>query len=115
MIDRNPKVRQLQLKHRSVCPSLHKHILPICVSMSISLDDDIFVCGGLSLPSRNFICGKVMFLHPSVILFKTGRQEGVCGGGCAWRGGACVQERRPLKRAVRILLECILVCNNFLF
>ena len=58
MIDRNPKVRQLQLKHRSVCPSLHDHVLPICVSMSISLDDDIFVCGGLSLLSANEVAGR---------------------------------------------------------
>ena len=49
-----------------------------------------------------------MFLHLSVILLKTGRQEGVGNGG----GVACVQERRPLKRTVRILLECILVCNH---
>ena len=36
---------------------------------------------------------------------------GVAGGMCGRRGGweACVQERWPLKRAVRILLECILV------
>ena len=38
----------------------------------------------------------------------------VHGGGCAWqwavRGkGVCVQERKPLTRAVHILLECILV------
>ena len=47
---------------------------------------------------------------------------GLHGGG-VWQGvhgkgaymaevhgkGACMQERRPLKRAVRILLECILV------
>ena len=30
--------------------------------------------------------------------------------GCAWQG-ACVQERWPLKQAVRILLECILVVD----
>ena len=43
---------------------------------------------------------------------------GVGGASMAWgvhaRGscvvvGVCVQERQPLKRAVRILLECILV------
>ena len=41
---------------------------------------------------------------------------GVCmyGGGHVWQGvcvgvGACMQERRSLKREVRILLECILV------
>ena len=54
-------------------------------------------------PSSVFItackrsCWKVMFLHLSVILFTWGR--------------GCVQERWPLKQAVRILLECILVSN----
>ena len=33
---------------------------------------------------------------------------GMCGGGVCGRGRA-LQERRPLQRAVRILLECILV------
>ena len=48
----------------------------------------------------------------------------MAGGDCAWRGwcawqggmcsaGVCVQERRPPKRAVRILLECILVFIPF--
>ena len=50
-----------------------------------------------------------MFLHLSVILFK-GR---VCtAGGHVWQevgGGRLWQERRPLQRTVRILLECILV------
>ena len=62
-------------------------------------------------------CGKVMFSHLSVILFT---------GGHAWWGGACMvggtcvaggvhgrghawQERRPLQRMVRILLEYFLV------
>ena len=48
---------------------------------------------------RNSNCGKVMFLHLSVILFT--------GGGRAW------QERRPLQRTVCILLECILVVAVF--
>ena len=54
------------------------------------------------------------------------QRQGVCGkgGACmagAWqRGtcvarGACVQEKRPLKRAVRILLECNLVRIIFVF
>ena len=50
---------------------------------------------------------------------------GMCGSGTCMVGGACmaggmrgrlcayVQERRPFKRAVRILLECILVSNDF--
>ena len=87
---------------------------------------------------RNSSCGKVMFLHLSVILFTGGSMCGrwacvagvcVCGGVCAWGHawqGICVaggcayggsmcawQERWPLQRTVRILLECILVtcCN----
>ena len=36
---------------------------------------------------------------------------GVCGGGHAWQGGHVWQEKRQLQRAVRILLECILVLN----
>ena len=45
--------------------------------------------------------------------------ESMHGRGCAWQqgtcvaGGACVQERWPLKQAVRILLECILVDQYF--
>ena len=34
--------------------------------------------------------------------------RGVWMEGCAW-WGTCVQERQPLQRTVRILLECILV------
>ena len=33
----------------------------------------------------------------------------VCPGGHVWQGSCAWQERRPLQRAVRILLECILV------
>ena len=41
-------------------------------------------------------------------------EGGVHDRGCAWQGdlrgkGVCVQERQPLTRAVRILLQCILV------
>ena len=41
-------------------------------------------------------------------------QGAICGKGACMAGGTCgrgvcVQEKRPLKRAVRILLECILV------
>ena len=41
----------------------------------------------------------------------------MCGGGCAWQGGVwgrgrAGQERRPLQRTVRILLECILVFDK---
>ena len=52
------------------------------------------------------------------------RQKGVRGGGCAWQGvcmcdrghawqGVCTQERQPLQRTVRILLEDILVLIMF--
>ena len=56
-------------------------------------------------------CGKVVFLHLSVILFTgegghASKQEVMHGRGHVW--WACVG-RRPLKRAVRILLECFLV------
>ena len=56
-------------------------------------------CELASLKNRTFTtrkrsCGKVMFLHLSVILF--------------------TRERRPLKRAVHILLECILVLQTSL-
>ena len=33
--------------------------------------------------------------------------------GHVWRGGGCVQERQPLKRALRILLESIFVTIYF--
>ena len=43
---------------------------------------------------------------------------GMCGGACVAEGecvvwGACMQDTRSLKRAVRILLECILVFLTF--
>ena len=37
------------------------------------------------------------------------------GGHVLWVGGHVWQERRPLQRTVRILLECILVVNCFQF
>ena len=74
--------------------------------------------------ARKRSCGKVMFLHLSVICSQEG-VRGKGGWGHVWQGvcvaeevhgkGACVQERRPLKRAVRILLECILVPIFFCF
>ena len=68
------------------------------------------------LPPANEVWGKVKFLHQFVILFTGGGGRawllgGACmvalGGGRAWdttRHGDTVNER-----AVRILLECILV------
>ena len=38
---------------------------------------------------------------------------GACMAGGAMGGGHALQERRPLQRAVRILLECILVLQLF--
>ena len=59
-------------------------------------------------------CGKVMFLHLSVILFM--EEGGLCPGGLCARGGVSVQgglcQGDPpygKEQAVRILLECILV------
>ena len=40
---------------------------------------------------------------------------GMCGEGHAWQWGHAWQERRPLQRTVRILLECILVNIGSLF
>ena len=41
---------------------------------------------------------------------------GMHGGGHAWQGacmaGGCMQERRPFKWVVRILLKCILVSGD---
>ena len=52
-------------------------------------------------PQRS--CGKVMFLHLSVILFT---------GGGVWQTPPAPSSRRPLQRTVPILLECILVFSN---
>ena len=66
---------------------------------------------------------KVMFLHLSVILFTEG---GVHGMGCAWQGEHAWRKglhathhprhyeiRSVNARAVRIILECILVFQKF--
>ena len=88
-------------------------------------------------PPANEGWGKVIFLHLFVILF-TGVVHGPGGGAwsrgvCAWSGRGCMvpggclvpggwsggrgpgrdPPRRLLLRAVRILLECILVCPLF--
>ena len=85
---------------------------------------------------RKRSCGKVMFSHLSVILFTGG--GGACVAGGIMAGGTCMvgsgrfgvaegmrhegmhgrgrcawQERRPLQRTVRILLECLLVSVMF--
>ena len=71
----------------------------------------------LLLPA-NEVWGKVIFLHLSVILFTRGGVPGPRGllrGGCLLLGGGGSAPGgggawwRPLLRAVRILLECILV------
>ena len=41
--------------------------------------------------------------------------RGMCVGGGVCMAGACTQERWPMKQAVRILLECILVFQDFTF
>ena len=69
------------------------------------------------LPPANEVWGKVIFLHLFIILFTGGGAwsggvpgpRGVHGpGGAWWR-----PPRRLLLRAVRILLECILVYEIF--
>ena len=72
----------------------------------------------LLLPA-NEVWGKVICLHLSVIL-STGGVPGPGGclvlGGCLVPGGAWWRSPgRVLLRAVRILLECILVFTMFLF
>ena len=62
---------------------------------------------------RGYVCGRGM--HSGGEAYVAG---GVRGGvhawwGCAWQGGRAWQERRPLQRTVRILLECILVKGAF--
>ena len=44
-----------------------------------------------------------------------GKRGGACMSGrrACLASGACVQEKRPLNRAVFILLECILVFKNY--
>ena len=68
------------------------------------------ITGRISFVSaRSESCGKVMFLHLSVILFT--------GGGVSLQdGGLCQWDRPPYGnvRAVRFLLECILVSDAFL-
>ena len=71
------------------------------------------------------VSGKVMFSQASVILFCQ-RGRGVEGGclrrveGCLRGGGGCTVRphlhplRWLLPRSLRILLECILVCNMFI-
>ena len=66
-------------------------------------------CSKYLLPPANEVCGKVMFLQVSVILFT--------GGGVPSPGGCLLEAplpRRLLLRAVRILLECILVFSKFI-
>ena len=55
------------------------------------------------------VCGKGAHMAGGHAWQGHAWQGDVCGKGTCGGGGTCVQERWPLKRAVRILLECILV------
>ena len=82
-----------------------------------------YTCSKFSQKANDFYhqqrsCGEVMFLHLSVshsvhggAMRGGGAMHGgkACmAGGAFMAGGRAWQERRPLQRAVRILLECIL-------
>ena len=97
----------LEEKHRFY-PRLHKvhgvtyqyHLLKFIVVKEIPASTSHISL----LPPANEVWGKVIFLHLSVILFT--------GGGGVLRGSAWSRPPRLLLRAVRILLECILVKNR---
>ena len=66
----------------------------------------------LSLPPSNKVWGKVMFLHLSVILF-TGRGCVSSLGRHPAPSDTMGYGQQAGRRAVRILLECILVASKF--
>ena len=60
---------------------------------------------------RNEVVAKVIFLHPAVILF-TGGEGGLCQGEPHPPPPAGSRLQHTInERPVRILLECILVCD----
>ena len=87
----------------------------VCVKNSVYREWDVHDRGG-GLHGRGGACMVGGHAWWGCV---TGGMHGrgcVWWGGCAWQGacvaGGCVwQERRPLQRMVRILLECILVIS----
>ena len=67
---------------------------------------------------RFLVCLPIIKENSELFLpYTTLVAERLCGGACVARRGICCrgcawQKRRPLQRAVRILLECILVWNE---
>ena len=98
-----------------VCHSVHRGGIPACIAGSIPT---CLAAGGrCAIPACIGEWGVLLLGVPGP---GDARSGGVCSRGvCTW--GACFQggawwrppPRRLLLRAVRILLECILVCTIF--
>ena len=75
----------------------------------LMLHRTVFILHCVVVTVRKRSCGKVMFLFTAVCQSFSSWGGGACmtAGPCVV--GTCVQQRRPLKWVVRILLECILV------
>ena len=104
-------------KSNSFCNIYHLKLisrtLVLQVSLCTSLCIDYLQSKQFLITVGNSSCGKVMFSQ-ACVKNSVHRGGGMHTRGRAWQG-ACVaggrvsQERRPLQRTVRILLECILV------
>ena len=77
----------------------------------LMLHRTVFILHCVVVAGRKRSCGKVMFLFTAVCqpFCSRGRVVVACMAAGPCVVGACMQERRPLKRVLRILLESILV------
>ena len=93
----------------SMCDRWNDRVFPDADLSEMSIIVTVFC---IFLPPANEVWGKVICLHLSVILSTSGG-----GGGLPGPGEGLVENptRRLLLRAVRILLECILVEYYFQF
>ena len=106
------------------CLQIYLTVLGLLVAIGKSLDRPVAKTDCFIFTARKRSCGKVVLLQVSVILFTGGEVwcRGAGPGGClvpggAWSGGGAWSRGVPggdppgrlLLRAVRILLECILV------